>query len=200
MKYLVALLLLLIHTTSLAIPLELFSNVIAQIETGGERNPFIRTKYRTAKGSSAYGPYQITYGLLKASLDTLPPKEVPYALMLLERQRISLLVGGKDKTKYIHNREGLFYSQQFGYPSVKAFLEDFDYGGTLGLASNESFKKSYERIAKHLLSITLEQAEGDMVKAAGIWYGGLGNQGTDINTYKEKFKLILEGLTNEHFN
>jgi hypothetical protein len=50
-------------------PISLVYEAIAEAETGGEPNAWIRTRYAPAQGSTAYGPVQLTKSLAKGYLD-----------------------------------------------------------------------------------------------------------------------------------
>ena len=157
-----------------------FAERIKTIETGGVKNPFIRTK-AVGSGSSAYGTYQITKGLLSSVLSNgklLDEEEAEAMQDLVERQKVALKVGGSDLNNYKEGgklaAQGRKYASQFGYDDVNTFLEDFDYGGTLGLSDNENFKMLYEQVAHKLLAQTLNETNGDEAEAAARWHGGNG--------------------------
>lgn len=182
-----------------------FVYLIAEIETGSFMNKNIRTTYRPAGGSSAWGKWQITRGLLENVIQgghiDFTVKEMQAIEELVERQGVALLVGGDDRVLYESTGEYYkltdYWVELYDYDSTEAFLDDFDYGGTLGLADDKEFLSAYTRVARKLLALTLEQAEGDLVEAAGIWYGGLGNSGPKINKYKEKFSSLLDSQRHE---
>lgn len=181
----------------------LFASSIAQLETGGLANRSVRTKVRpteAGKGSSAYGTYQITHGLLSGAIQNktveLSAQEAEAARELLERQAIALTVGGRDRAKYQKGGEkygiALQWAKGYDYENVEAFLDDFDYGGTLGLADDGDFQVLYESMARKLLNHTLKQAGGDMVEAAALWHGGPKGAGKTTEMYKQKMKRLLE--------
>ena len=68
--------------------------------------------------------------------------------------------------------QGALWAKQYGYEDVNKFLEDFDYGGSLGLADNAEFQYLYENAARKLLMRHLKDAGGDAVQAAAVWHGG----------------------------
>lgn len=178
-----------------------FAALIAEIETGPFTNKNIRTTYQPERGSSAWGKWQVTMGLLENVIQgghiDFTVKEMQAIEKLLERQGVALLVGGRDRELYEHTGEYYaltdYWAELYEYDSIEAFLDDFDYGGTLGLANDKEFLAMYTSVAKKLLALTLKQAEGDLVEAAGVWYGGLGNTGPEIDRYKKKFSELLEG-------
>ena len=181
-----------------------FAEVIAQVETGGLKNRSIRTKARpgigSVKGSSAYGTYQITRGLLRGSIANktvdFSQQELNAAQELMNRQEIGLAIGGRDRKNYQAGgaRHGLAqrWAKQYGYENdVESFLNDFDYGGTYGLAEDADFQVLYESMARKLLNKTLKDAGGDVVQAAGVWHGGPKGAGASTEMYKNKVRRIL---------
>lgn len=156
-----------------------FASTIGEIETGGLENRFIRTKM-AGTGSSAYGPYQITRGLLRGTLKNSPDlfdeQEREVVEDLIARQSVSLAVGGSDRKKY--EKGGLRYGQarkwatQYGFDDVNSFLDAFDYGGDFGLSEDGDFMVQYENIGRKLLRKHLTEAGGDAVQAAAVWHGG----------------------------
>ena len=180
-----------------------FAESIAQLETGGLANRSVRTKVRpteAGKGSSAYGQYQITHGLLSGAIQNqtveFSQQEAEAARELLERQAIALTVGGRDRSKYQKGGKNygiaVQWAKAYDYESVDAFLDDFDYGGTLGLADDGDFQVLYESMARKLLNHTLESAGGDMVEAAALWHGGPQGAGKATEMYKRKMQKLLE--------
>jgi hypothetical protein len=178
-----------------------FVDKIRQLETGGLQNPFIRTKAK-GTGSSAYGPYQITKGLIQSTLKASPDKFTPeeQALMqdLAKRQQIALAVGGKDRATYSRGgakqAQGAAWAKQYGFDSVDAFLSAFDYGGDYGLGGDSDFQIAYESVAHKMLVAQLEETGGDALEAASRWHGGTGwkrassRQHTDI--YRQRFQKL----------
>lgn len=156
-----------------------FADDIAEIETGNLQNRFIRTQVK-GSASSAYGTYQITRGLLRGTLqnnpDVFTEAEQRAAQALIERQSVALAVGGSDRAAYEpggrKHAMALRWAQQYGYDNVKTFLDDFDYGGTLGLSNNGQFQVMYENIGRKLLQQHLKDADGNGQQAAAVWHGG----------------------------
>lgn len=180
-----------------------FHERITSIETGKLEETFIRTQVN-GSGSSAYGPVQITRGLVmgymknKSKLFTVPEREA--MLEMAERQRISLKIGGSDITK--HQRGGSEHAQarvwakRYGYETVDEFLTAFDYGGDFGLADDEDFALKYESFSRKMLQDTLKGAKGDEMEAASRWHGGMAwstaksKKGT--KAYREKYQALLD--------
>lgn len=181
----------------------LFAKHIATIETGGLPSRAIRTKVRpsdTGQGSSAYGKYQITHGLLSRAISTgyvtLDVMEQRAAEDLMERQRVALSVGGRDRAAYqqggAKHELAVQWAAAYGYADVDKFLNDFNYGGSLGLEGNGEFLVLYESFARKLLNKHLEDANGDMVAAAAVWHGGPKGAGKATQLYKQKMRRLLE--------
>lgn len=178
-----------------------FADKIRQIETGGLKNPFIRTK-AAGTGSSAYGPYQITRGLLTAQLKANPnlfdPTETAVIKDLINRQSIALAVGGSDRGKYLpggsKQAQGAAWAKQYGFANVTDFVNAFDYGGDFGLSGNADFQITYEAVAAKLLAAQLDETGGDALEAASRWHGGKGwrNAASRAHTdvYRKRFTAL----------
>ena len=180
-----------------------FSERITAIETGALDETFIRTQVN-GSGSSAYGPVQITRGLIAGYLKNKPKlfsdKDKEAMNELAERQRIALKVGGSDLPKY--SRGGSEYAQarvwskRYGYETTEDFLAAFDYGGDYGLADNEEFALSYASFSRKMLQDHLKGAKGDEVLAAQRWHGGMdfatakSKKGT--KAYKKKYESLMK--------
>lgn len=114
---------------------------LQQAETGGEENPWIRTKIQPPEGSSAYGPIQITKGLAVGALknkyfsdspeleDWVATKFIPHADTLLKHG------GNKDK--------------------IADYNSDFDYGGKGDF--NDYDKSMYEAMGKTIIRKELQR-------------------------------------------
>ena len=180
-----------------------FAEAIAEVETGGLQNRSVRTMVRpngSNKGSSAYGTYQITHGLLSGYLEggVIPfsEQEQKAAEELLRRQEIALTIGGRDRSKYeasgrLHG-QAQAWAKSYGYETVKEFLDDFDYGGTLGLGNDAEFQVLYESFARKMLNKHLKDAGNDPFKAARIWHGGPKGAGNKTKMYEQKVRKIYE--------
>ena len=180
-----------------------FAEVIADVETGGQPERSIRTKAKPTvdgRGSSAYGTYQITRGLLRGALENntvnFTEQERAAAQELINRQEIALAVGGRDRKHYQKggSKHGMAqrWAKSYGYEDVNQFLDDFDYGGTYGLAEDGDFQVLYESFARKLLNHTLKQAEGDVFKAARVWHGGPKGAGKSTDLYEQKVRKVWE--------
>ena len=180
---------------------EAFRAGIQRLETGGQGNAFVRTSVVEGEGSSAYGTYQITADLVSRHKGDTRFTEEERAAMerLLERQNVALQVGGKDRARYSAGGSDyaatLRLSKQYGYDSPEEFLDDFDYGGTLGLADNADFRVAYENIGRKLLNATLKAAGGNLIEAATLWHGGAdwkkSKYRKSTEQYREKAEIIF---------
>lgn len=184
-----------------------FVDTIGEIETGGLSNRYIRTKVKPSSGgtgSSAYGTYQITHGLLEGTLtnqpDLLSPVEQGAARELMERQEIGLAIGGNDRVKYEQGGKKHALAQKwakdYGFETVDAFLDAFDYGGDLGLSKDEDFQTLYEGFARKMMLKQLKDVGGDALEAASAWHGGSnwrkgGHKGT-TEKYRSKYQRLTE--------
>lgn len=178
-----------------------FADNIRTIETGGVANPYIRTK-AVGTGSSAYGPVQITKGLLESTLKNQPNmfSEAERAAMedLVLRQKVALAVGGSDRAKYaaggVKMAQGAAWAKKFGFADVTSFLNAFDYGGDYGLSTNTEFQLHYESVAEKMLVAQLDEAGGDELEAASRWHGGKGwrnaSSRAHTDTYRKRYQKL----------
>lgn len=145
----------------------MFIDSIAEQETGSTVDPHIRTKARNRRGSSAYGPLQITQSKIETELrnnsDDFTEEEATALIKLYGEQSIALKVGGRDRKRY----EKLY---------TKKFLDDYDYGGRYRLSDPE--RALIESASEKMLRRTLGNADGDFAEAAKRWHGGR-NHGND---------------------
>jgi hypothetical protein len=157
---------------------EAYLGRIAQIETGGLTDKFIRTK-AAGSGSSAYGPYQVTMGLteeyLEKHADIFSPEELRALKEIRDRQKTSLAIGGSDRKAYerggVKAFEGQRLALMYGFSDVDEFLTAFDYGGDFGYKGDkDALQSAQEKMAlRHY-----EENEGNELQAAAEWHGGKG--------------------------
>ena len=193
--------------------LEGFYNRITTIEAD-PNTPWIRTKVKPVApepggkqepGSTAYGPRQITRGLvagyLKNKRSLFTEKEIEAMNEMAERQRISSIIGGDvDRPKHsaggVNAAQGEMFAKRFGFETVDEFLTAFDYGGDLGLSEDVDFKMQYESFSRKMLQDHLKGAKGDEMEAAARWHGGLewstakSKKGTAA--YRKKYQALLD--------
>lgn len=180
-----------------------FAETIAEVETGGLQNRSVRTQVRpggSGQGSSAYGTYQITHGLLSGYIENqvvqFSEQERAAADELLRRQQISLAIGGRDRVKYqeggAKHGQAVSWAKSYGYEDVQSFLDAFDYGGNLGLSNDAEFQVLYESFARKMLNKHLKDAGGDPFKAARVWHGGPKGAGKKTDMYEQKVRKLYE--------
>ena len=137
-----------------------FMDAIRQVETGGLADPWIRTKV-LGSGSSAYGPYQVTKGLIDGALKdnsyNFAPEEKAILRKLSKQQAEALRVGGEDRQRF----EGRLPQQH---------LDRFDYGG--GFDFTDAEKAVLLGAQEKMLRKNLADAGGDHEEAARRWHGG----------------------------
>lgn len=128
---------------------------VASAETGGQPDPFIRTKVTTAKGgSSAYGPVQITKSLASNMLrkypDAFDAEEKAYLAKFIEQGNTFLKYGNE--------------------PWREGYDPKYDYGGA-GVLNSAEDRAMYEQVAKKFMQIELDAVSGDVDKFIRRWRG-----------------------------
>lgn len=130
---------------------------LALAETGGEENPWIRTRVIPKGGSSAFGPVQITKGLLESAIrnKVLSSESAEFAQqVMLPMQQKFLQHGNTGK--------------------LPAELRAFDYGGT-GNFDVESHGDMYRQLAneliQHELKRTMSNGNIDLDAFLKAWRG-----------------------------
>lgn len=144
------------------------------------KNTFIRTRHAPALGSSAYGPLQITKGLM-------------------ERQRPKLRgVLTKEEQNYIDRfidqaNTFLKYGRE---PDLEGYQKRYDYGGAGDLNSRNDMRL-YKSVGKKLIALGFREAEGDLVRFARDWrYGDNSTkslESSDPEYYRSYKRIIDEG-------
>ncbi len=122
-----------------------------------QKTPFIRTRFAPPEGSSAYGPLQITKGLMVNAMDQLDltEKEEDYVDRFIE-QADKFLKFGKE-------------------PDKEGYRERYDYGGEGDLTSLED-RRLYRSVGKKLLNLVWDQSGGDSDKFIKAWRYGPGSE------------------------
>ena len=163
-------------------------NAMAYTETGGEPNPFIRTRAATVEGgSNAYGPVQMLSSFVSDSkraiyADTKKPMikytddELDYINKFIE-QGDKLYLHGNEKGKPWYNPK-------------------YDYGGSGDLTSDKD-KKLYKSVAKKIIAYELKRAKGNLDEFQKAWRGKTEHfeKGVDIR-HLSGFKTKLNKLKN----
>lgn len=136
-------------------PSEVLRN-IAKVETGGEKDPFIRIREKNApkEGSSAYGPLQVTKTLaddyIDRKADLFTPEEMSY-LKRFSEQGTKFLKHGRNKGKE-------------GYDA------NYDYGAKGDLdspADREMYWQVFGKVVEDRLGTYPTDEE-----IARLWHGG----------------------------
>ena len=125
---------------------------IAAAETGGEKDPWIRTRVAPKKGSSAYGPLQLTKTLADDYLERKPifsPQGTNYL------QRFST-----------QGKKFLDYGRE---PNKPGYDPRYDYGGQGDLRTTAD-KADYGRVVKAILGSMLKEY-GSPEKVLTRWRG-----------------------------
>ena len=130
-------------------------------------NPFIRTNTAPKGGSSAYGPLQITNGLMKSAKDqmTLTTAETDYVERFIEQGEKFLKFG----------RE----------PNIQGYEKKYDYGGEGDLTSSRD-KALYKQVGKKLIRLVWEQSDGEWKKFLNAWRYGEGSN-KDVQSSDKKY-------------
>ena len=129
---------------------------VAKVETGGEKDPFIRTRFIPKGGSTAYGPLQITVSLAKgfnknkAKTKNFTPEEKDYLQRFIQ--------------------QGAQFNKFGNEPDKEGFDPKYDYGGGGDLTSDED-KKLYWSVARKMFNEELKGST-DPDDIAKIWHGG----------------------------
>lgn len=182
---------------------EQFRSNIQRIETGGLSSEWTRT-HVVDSASTAYGPYQITGGLIQGYLRNkaklFGDEELGAMQELHKRQRIAIKIGGKSRPLYErgggNHAQAKRWSQEFGFEDVKTFLDAFDYKGDYGLSEDVAFQYQYENFSRKMLQQHLSDAKGNALEAASVWHGGpawkRGKHKKDTAIYRDKYSALTQ--------
>lgn len=140
---------------AVSVPVEerLFA-ALAVAETGGEKDPFIRTRVRPKRGSTAYGPVQITRNTAKDLRDRYRKQWSNDEIKYLDR-----LVEQGDKFAHFGNE-----------PKRAGYDPRYDYGGAGDLTSPAD-REMYERVARRMIQILYKEQGGNAAKFVERWRG-----------------------------
>lgn len=187
----------------LSAPQEQFRANIQKIETGGLDSEWTRTHVPDSS-STAYGPYQITGGLVQLYLRNkakiFNDAELEAMQELHKRQRIAIKIGGKSRPLYErgggNHAQAKRWAKEFGFEDVNTFLTAFDYKGDYGLSEDVEFQYQYENFSRKMLQQHLSDAKGDAHEAASVWHGGTswskGKHKKDTDIYRSKYNTLTE--------
>ena len=151
-------------------------DAVAVAETGGEEDPFVRTRFAPEEGSTAYGPVQITATLAS---DYLKRKS-----NLFTREE-------KDYLKRFLSQAKLFnkYGRE---PDKEGYDSRYDYGGSGDLTSDQD-RALYRRVAEKMLADVYKRNNGNLDKTLKEWRFGASSKETlrSDPRYFKKIKLAL---------
>jgi hypothetical protein len=127
---------------------------LSKAETGGEKNPWIRTREIPEDGSSAWGPVQMTRTLVKDYL-----KRMPDEFDVNQTAFGKNLISQADKFLEFGNE-----------PNKPGYDPIYEYGGT-GHLTRDNDKVLYENLAKRIIELKLQDSGGDMSSFLKDWRG-----------------------------
>ena len=177
---------------------------ITRAETGNEKDPNIRTKLKAGAGSAAYGPAQMTLGLIKNALEKGSLRDqmedeglIGYLEDLENQAQLFLLHGGGKKKGKVDEKQIPVYEKYLGRKLTedeKKYDPKYDYGGSGHLADRGT---EYEKVAKVLMQNILNKkgmTREDFIKE---WRwgatGGKKRTRADDSRYFDEFDLSYEG-------
>ena len=149
-------------------------------ETGGEENPWIHTRHSPPGGSSAYGPLQLTQKTVSDFYNRHP----------------EIFEGTGDFYDKFSGQANKFlrYGNE---PGLEGYRERYDYGGRGDYHDDESFRKSYNTVAKRILRKKLGPDHGifrdglfdnnEMRTVAEKWRGSPPN-----DSYMQRFRSVYD--------
>ena len=126
--------------------------VLTKPETGGEKDPFIRTRVAEGEGSSAYGPVQITKGLMEDPRysDIVDPSEFEARQRLIEQSDKFLKYGNKDWQKLLN--EGKISQEE-----AEEAQALYEYGMPGNFVRTEKDKEDYKNYAITVIDKMLKE-------------------------------------------
>lgn len=145
-------------------------DAIAQAETGSFNDPWIRTTYAPPRGSSAFGPVQIT-----------GTKAKDYAA----RNILS-----KESQQFVNDTYGPLTDTFLKYgkePDMEGYDSAYDYGGS-GFFLNEN-REAYNKMAEEMLAYDFQKGNGDVDAFIESWRGVSNDE-----RYNKEVKQALEIL------
>lgn len=141
-------------------PISLIYEAIAEAETGGEPNAWIRTRYAPAQGSTAYGPVQLTKSLAQGYLD------------------FKHHIFNSEEKEYLKEfvRQGELFAKYGKEPDLAGYDAKYDYGGS-GHLDTRVAKRQYEAVCKKMLNEIYHRVDGDLDKVWNEWrFGPVGGE------------------------
>jgi len=129
-------------------------NAVAFAETGGEANPWIRTRIQPPGGSTAYGPVQLT--ALKAGdyMDRFFPVLSPFLNFFA-----------------MFAAQGHKFRRWGGVEDVPPEMQKYNYGGAGDIGASETDRREYVRFAKALMQLDLYAVNYNLGRFIERWRG-----------------------------
>ena len=151
-------------------------NRLSNAETGAEKDKWIRTRVAPEKGSTAYGPTQITGSLMKGAVKNGYYDNDPELKKWIEN-------------KFIPHANLL--SKYGKRPNKEGYDPKYDYGG--GGDFNDEDKVMYERMAKHL--IKEEKSRNPDIDFPSYWATGKSDKEAVLpNDYRKRYDSYTDKL------
>lgn len=149
-------------------------SAINRAEMTARPNPddqWIRTTSVPVKGSTAFGPVQITNSLVQGAIANkeLSPESAKFYTDVMEPMYKQFIKHGQNKGK------------------MAGYDKNFDYGGS-GYFQGAENRVAYERLAQELIQGRIKEAGGDKLRAAEKW------RGKSVNEDKRYFDIIKKEL------
>jgi len=170
-----------LSNTSTTSSLDLYG-AIASAETGSESDPWIRTKFAPPKGSTAYGPCQLTRSLAEDYLN----------------KRASLFT--KEEKEYLQRfiEQGKLFAKFGKEPNLAGYQKKYDYGGKGHLRSAFN-KRLYKQVVTKMLGDIYTRHEGNLESTWIEWRFGsraVGNPLFKDDRFRNTFLTYLKGDQN----
>ena len=179
---------------------------ISKAETGSYSDPYIRT---VVKGSSsaAYGPAQITKGLIDTALDEKNPlhkriknadpdgKLMAYLKKMQKQADLFLLHGGGSKESGVDENQKAAYEAKYDKDSAEQVYDaKYDYGGSGDLSAET---ENYEKVAKLMMQHILDKEGMTGEKFVSEWrWGSKDAQSKKRSDAKDYFSKVIRSLEN----
>tara|TARA_R100000234_G_scaffold120030_1_gene104958 strand:- start:954 stop:1931 length:978 start_codon:yes stop_codon:yes gene_type:complete len=173
----------------------------------GDPDYFTRTHETPAGGSSAYGPVQLTGGLLagyfgnKKMLESLPKNQISETLISRRENGVPSRGILTDEEKdfvdalIMQAYNFSYYGNEPERKDEQGYSPNYEYGGRGDIEEQfpDNYKQLYERVAKKIIKLQLDSVDGDEIAFAKKWKAGP-EKFTD-KEYLKKFKKGLKGAT-----
>lgn len=129
-------------------------NAVAFAETGGESNPWIRTRLRPAGGSTAYGPAQLTIGKAEDYFTRHHKALAQFQAFFIRFQA-----------------QACKFLRWGGVDNLPDGLKKYDYGGAGDISGNTSDMRDYVRFCKAIMQIDLQGVDYNLGRFIEKWRG-----------------------------